>query len=582
MKTIDLNIDSIESISADMLFKNAPILIFGQAAIAAILATFLFEILGFWLSFGWALLVLSALAYRTHLYRAYKKRNHQNYKRWCQLFALTSLFSGVAWGMLGFMSVEEREYYLIVLVLCGMSTTSVTGSSVYMPACLAFIIPAILPVFFFTMSQEEGYYYLLMWLSLLYLTMLLGFSRVIHNNLKSSIKLRFENAKLVTDLTREKEQVEQSRQIAVEANTAKSNFLAAASHDLRQPMCSLGLFVAAIKQSNDEQERSALYPKLERSVESLGELLDALLDISKLDAKDIDIQLSAISINKLLSRLIEEFDILTKQQGLRLRFRPCNAIVTSDPIWLERILINFISNALRYTRHGGILVACRHRGDKLLIQVYDTGQGIDEGKQKIIFDEFQQLNNPSRDRTQGLGLGLAIVKRLGALLNHPIGLVSIPGKGSVFSVEVPVSNEPIIENIKPAYNKNALLVNKIILVIDDEQDILSGMAALLHQWGCKVILADSLSNALAQLEDCNCIPDLIISDYRLAENITGLDVLQKLQLYFNKSIPSLLLTGETSQDKIQEMNESVFRVLHKPVQPAKLRIMLNGLCQQES
>lgn len=582
MKSIDLNIDSIESISADMLFKNAPILIFGQLAIAAILASFLFDILGFWLSFGWVLLVLSALAYRTHLYRAYQKRNHQNYKRWCQLFALTSLFSGVAWGMLGFMSVEEREYYLLVLVLCGMSTNSVTGNSVYMPACLAFIIPAILPVFFYAMSQDEGYYYLLMWLSLLYLTMLLGFSRVIHNNLKSSIKLRFENAKLVNDLTQEKEQAEQARQVAVEANTAKSSFLAAASHDLRQPMCSLGLFVAAIKHSNDEQERSALYPKLERSVESLGELLDALLDISKLDAKDIDIQLSAISINKLLSRLIEEFDILAKQQGLRLRFRPCNAIVTSDPIWLERILINFISNALRYTRQGGVLVACRHRGDKLLIQVYDTGQGIDEGKQKIIFDEFQQLNNPSRDRTQGLGLGLAIVKRLGALLNHPIGLVSVPGKGSVFSVEVPVSNDAIIQNIKPAYNKNAVLLNKNILVIDDEQDILSGMGALLHQWGCKVILADSLSNALAQLEDCNCIPDIIISDYRLAENITGLDVLQKLQLYYNKSIPSLLLTGETSQDKIQEMNESGFRVLHKPVQPAKLRIMLNGLCQQES
>jgi len=580
MKAIDLSVDSIESISADVLFKNAPIIIFGQLALVVILVSFLLEVFGVWLSIGWALLVVSALAYRIHLYRAYHKRTHQNYKRWCQLFALTSLMSGIAWGMLGLMSMEEREYYLLVLVLCGMSTSAVTATSVYLPACFAFIIPAVLPVFFYSMGQDHGYYNLLMWLSLLYLVMLLAFSRIIHKNQIGNIKLRFENAKLVTDLTQEKEQAEQARQDAVDATKAKSSFLAAASHDLRQPMYSLGLFVAALKQSNDEQERAELYPKLERSVESLSELLNALLDISKLDAKDIDLQLSAISINTLMSRLMEEFDMLAKQQGLSFRFRPCDAIVNSDPIWLERILRNFISNALRYTRKGGVLVACRKRGNKLLIQVYDTGQGIAKDKQKIIFDEFQQLNNPSRDRTQGLGLGLAIVRRLGALLNHPVKLVSVAGKGSVFSIEVPCSTEPVTQNIKTSYDKNAGLVDKNVVVIDDEQDVLSAMGVLLNQWGCKVILADSLSSALTQLEEGVCIPDLIISDFRLADNSTGLDVLQRLQLYYNKHIPSLLVTGETSRDKIQQINESGFRVLYKPVQPAKLRIMLNGLCQQ--
>ena len=359
------------------------------------------------------------------------------------------------------------------------------------------------------------------------------------------------------------------------ANRAKSRFLAAASHDLRQPMHALGLFVGQLSDMIQYPEARKIVDQVHASVEAMEQLLNALLDISKLDAGVLTPQLEDFPLATLLQRMENNFAAEARAKGLRLRVRPCHLAVRSDPLLLERIVMNLVSNAVRYTERGGIVVGCRRRGKRVRIDVWDSGIGIPEDKQREIFQEFIQLGNPERDRSRGLGLGLAIVERLARLLDHRIDLASTPGRGSRFSIELPLGDaQQAIREQRGSVPATNSLNGLFVVVVDNEALVRAGMEGVLHGWGCHVVSAGSGDEALALLGEHERTPDVVISDYRLRENETGIAVIDRLRTHYASAIPAALISGDTAPERLREAKDSGYPLLHKPVSPAKLRALL--------
>jgi signal transduction histidine kinase/CheY-like chemotaxis protein len=364
------------------------------------------------------------------------------------------------------------------------------------------------------------------------------------------------------------------------ANLAKSRFLAAASHDLRQPLHALGLFVAQLRGRVKAGERARIVERIDASVAAMNELFNELLDIAKLDAGVLAPNRTEFPIAHLLERIETNFAGPARDKALRLRVRSSAAWICSDPILLERILLNLVSNAVRYTSRGGVLVGCRRRDGMLRIEVFDTGPGIPADQQLEVFGEFYQLAGFERDRRGGLGLGLAIVDRLCRLLDHPIELTSMVGRGSRFAVSVPAAAaRPRIVAPVPSIVPD-VLSGKLIVVVDDDVLVLEGMGGLLRAWGCNVVAASSEGAAAVGLARRR--PDLIICDYRLANGVTGFDVIARLRRSCGAAVPAFLVSGDTAPERLREAGVSGFHLLHKPVQPAALRAMLGRLLKKEA
>lgn len=369
------------------------------------------------------------------------------------------------------------------------------------------------------------------------------------------------------------------KDMAERANIAKSRFFAAASHDLRQPLHALALFVATLKARNRQPETQPLIDNIEASSAAMELLLNALLDISRLDAGAIEVRPAHFSLNKLFADLETQFSALATEKQLALRFRAPNVTLYSDPLLIERILANFIANAIRYTDDGGVLVSCRITGNRARLAVYDTGRGIPEDQQESVFQEFVQLNNAARDRNKGLGLGLAIVSRLGRLLGYRVKLRSRPGQGSVFSIEVPLGDASLVKG--PAHLPLPGLIpdDALVLMIDDESDILRGMAELFDNWNIDLVTAHNADEAMQWLDSLERPPHVIVSDYRLPES-DGLGVIARLREKYGADIPAIIVTGDTAPDTIQRITRAGHPLLHKPLRPAKLRALLTHLIQQ--
>ena len=406
----------------------------------------------------------------------------------------------------------------------------------------------------------------------------------------------------ISELKRRENALDLALQEAERANAAKTRFLATASHDLRQPIHALGLFFANLADRVRNAETESLIEQIEDSIEAIDSMLNALLDISKLDAGVIRPHVGPVAVADLFKRLATEyqshginpFGVLlerrlfkrpetphqptARETGNALRIRSSRAIVQSDPAMLERILRNLISNALRYTRNGRVLVGARRRGDKLRIEVHDTGIGIPADQLDDIFLEFHQLGNPERNRHQGLGLGLAIVKRLAALLGHQITVRSRLGRGSCFAVTLPIARESTHCALpSPATIPGRELQGRRILVLDDDSAVLEAMDGLLGRWGCVVIKAASLEEAQEKLKANAPPPELLIVDYRLRGELSGLEAVALLQKNLRRYVPTLVITGDTAPDHLREAEASGYPLLHKPVQPAKLRSVVRHL-----
>jgi signal transduction histidine kinase/CheY-like chemotaxis protein len=374
--------------------------------------------------------------------------------------------------------------------------------------------------------------------------------------------------------------VERTRQLEL-ANLAKTRFLAAASHDLRQPLHALGLLVAQLNADINRADRRRIVARIGTAVSVMNDLFNALLDISKLDAGAVAPDVTTFPLDPLLRRIENMFASDARAKSLRLRILRSNAWVRSDRVLLERILLNLVSNAVRYTEHGGIIVGCRHRGNALRIEVWDSGIGIPEDQRQNIFGEFYQVAG-TQAGGPGLGLGLAIVDRLCRLLEHPLELASTPGNGSRFSITVPRAPA----QVEPAEAPNPLrammqpFTGKFVVVIDDDRLVLDGVCGLLRGWGCHVTASTSSGAALASLYELQQKPDLIISDHHFTHGENGIAVIERLRHTFNAPIPALLVTGDISIERKQEAEVGGFELLQKPVPPITLRATVNEILKE--
>lgn len=396
------------------------------------------------------------------------------------------------------------------------------------------------------------------------------------NEMAQQLDIQRETLQLrIDEATRE---MREKKEEAERANFDKTRFLAAASHDLRQPMHAMGLFMGELSNRIDTPEQRKIVEKVEESVEAMSGLLDSLLDISKLDAGVVVPHEQEFAINTLLHRLAQDYAPIALKRSITFKVRSVEAIVVSDPILLERILSNLISNAIRYVpQHGIVLVACRKRGEHIRIEVRDNGPGIPDAEQQNIFKEFVQLANKARDRSKGLGLGLAIVNRLAALLGLAISLRSAPHRGSTFAVEIPrVPNVAELLGERTGDHSVATTASNEyaglnVLVVDDDELVRNSTAGLLSSWGCRT----SGVGSLAEVKQVSAHErfDLIVCDYRLPDG-NGLELADCIQTHCKEKPEFILISGDTSPGVLQAVVAKGHHLLHKPVMPAKLRSML--------
>lgn len=399
------------------------------------------------------------------------------------------------------------------------------------------------------------------------------------NQMASRLELsRHELEGRIAEATR---QLRSKKEEAEQANQAKSRFLAAASHDLRQPMHALGMFIASLARQTHPPESRQLITHIDQAVAAMGELLDSLLDISRLDAGIIEAAPADFPLQAVFDRLASNFIEPAETKGLELVIRHTSLWVHSDRILLERVLGNLISNAVRYTKEGRILVAARRRRGEICIEVRDSGIGIPQEAQQTIFHEFVQLSNPERDRSKGLGLGLAIVKRLISLLDHQLVLRSRLGQGSIFALYVPTALPALQLQTMPSTMLDEQDFSGMkILVIDDDALVREGLASLLHSWGCKVIQDAGNQPPFALLNNVDQRPEIILCDLRLAGPMNGRDMIDVIRAHLGVIIPAAIITGDTDPETLREAGETGLAVLMKPLRPAQLRTLLRALVRQ--
>ena len=382
-----------------------------------------------------------------------------------------------------------------------------------------------------------------------------------------------------TELRQALEDVEEAREAAETANQSKTRFLAAASHDLLQPMNAARLFVSILRQQQDPKgEQKRLVMRIDRSLTAAEELLTALLDISKLDSGMYEPEPVLIAVSELFEQLRRRFKPLAANKNLKLRVHAGTHLIFSDRNLLYRIIQNFLANAIRYTEKGGVLLGCRVRGDTLKISVWDTGVGIAEAEKAAIFQEFHRLDYAQRLDDKGLGLGLAICDRIARMLGHRMSLRSREGRGSCFSVEVPLAvNRELNESARPqpGGGEASRLENLSVLCVDNERDILDGMEMLLERWGCKVMLAENLQQAAKQIRD-HGKPGLTLMDYHLSDQSNGLDVMEHLQRLVGEELPAIVITADRSPELEERVRGRAFGLLRKPVKPAALRALMTN------
>lgn len=491
-------------------------------------------------------------------------------QRWLRLYLWAFAYHGIVWGLVPWLFMPPHDFLtslltaLLLIMLCAGGLHNVVPS---WPAVLAFVLPIMLSLIAaLLLHAEEARDFFLALCAGLYLLMALRTGRQHHLLLTDSLLARFENQALT-------EQLAEQVRMAQLASDEKTRFLAAASHDLRQPVHAIGLFGAVLEHDLQAHPLHANAERLMRAVDALGHSLDTMLDVSHLDAGLIEPAIAATPLNPILQSLGQVFAGKAEERTLQLRVRATPVWVRTDAELLQRMLANLIENGLKYTPKGGVLVLARARGMQVWIDVVDTGIGIAPQHQEQVFAEFYQIGNPGRDRSHGLGMGLSIVRRLSRLLNHPVALYSRPGCGSRFRVMLPsalAGQEPSRRQEPNAAQAPALdaMPATHVLLVEDEDDIAHAMATLLHTHGMTLTHATTPEQAeqfLVRAREAGHPFEAVICDLRLAGGANGLALALKLRSQGGGTVPTLLITGETAPGPLQRVREAGLPVLFKPV-----------------
>ncbi len=388
------------------------------------------------------------------------------------------------------------------------------------------------------------------------------------------------NDKLVQEIAERRAietEMRHARDAAEAANLSKTRFLAAASHDLLQPLNAAKLFVSALTASNLPEAEAQIALRVESAFNSVETLLNALLDISKLDAGGGEAALSDFPVARVLEPVGEEFRLIAAARGLKLRVRPSRAIIRSDPHHLRRIVQNLVGNALKYTVEGGVVVGCRRRGRNLRIEVWDSGVGIPPSERRRIFEEFHRIDAANPRHERGMGLGLAIVDRACRLLGHGVEIRSAEGAGSMFAITAPLGAESADDaraQPRATLDYSAGEAGMIAMLVEDDPAVRAATMALLERWGVDVLEAGDAEEALAAADQLGMAPDVLLVDYHLGDSETGLDALRRLRERFGAQVPGILITADRSRAVAREAERAHAQLLTKPVAPAKLRSLL--------
>ncbi len=389
----------------------------------------------------------------------------------------------------------------------------------------------------------------------------------------------------VTSLKNSENKLAAATAEAERASRAKSQFLAAISHDMRQPIQAASLFLGVLDGRITEPKAREVLERVRSSIDAVHGMLGDLLDLSRLDAELIETTPRPVPIGEILSRLHAEFSPQAELKGITLRTVPCAANVATDPDLLIRILRNLLANAVAHTASGRILLGCRRCGDNLRIEIADTGPGIPEGQQHRIFEEFYQIANPERDRSRGFGLGLAIVSRIARMLGHPVALRSSVGKGSVFSVTLPVAAPASLPAPEPRARDDAVegtFACRPVLLIEDDPAVMGALEMLLEEWGLPVVTAQAIEELADSLDRLEATPALIIADYRLPGGATGADAVALARSRLSPDLPAIIMTGDTAPERLREARANGSHLLHKPVQADQLRHVVGAILGRQA
>jgi signal transduction histidine kinase/CheY-like chemotaxis protein len=482
---------------------------------------------------------------------------------------------GLLWAALPWIALDGAGVaasVLVIGVMCGIAAGALSSLAVVRPVFLAFLFTVVAATAAKLATLRDPAYAGLALAGILYCMTLVSHARNLSQSARAAIDLRFENMGLIERLRIESENARAAQRAADDSNLAKSRFLAAASHDLRQPIHAQGLFLSVLERSELSADQRAMVRSATAATAATAEMLNTLLDFSRIEAGVVQPAVRSFPLQVLLNTIESELAPQADAKGIVYRSRETRAVVRSDPAIVALILRNLVSNALRYTDRGGLLIGCRRRGAGVVLEVWDTGIGIRAADQEAIFREFHQLGNPERDRRKGLGLGLAIARGLARTLGHALTLESTPGRGTVFRLALPLpgaDDPPVVEE---RGTPPASIAHARVLVIDDDEAVREGMGHVLRDWGCHCDLAGTIEEALV-LADRHP-PDAVVSDYRLRNQYTGADAIAALRLAHGAQLPALLVTGDTAPERLREAAAFGVPLLHKPVRPNELRMVL--------
>ena len=541
---------------------------------------------------AWAALFSLAMAARAVLTATYAGRWRPDpaaLPRWRARYLAGVMSTGALWGVavwLFYPHGGELEHAALLLTVYSFCISAVPALATQLDAFVAFValtfVPMIARIAF--APGAGGGWTLAAILGLIFgITVMLG--RSFQRSFARVLALKLRGQQLLAQLHSEKAAADQARREAETANRAKTQFFAAASHDLRQPLHALGLFAEALRHRvGADAEVAHLVHSINGSVDALEGLFSELLDITKLDTGAVEARPEHFGCEAMFARLRLHFEPVAFEKGLALRFHGGRHFAFADPLLVERVVRNLLSNAIRYTNDGGVVVAARKRGDRLRLEVWDTGLGIRPNEQERIFEEFYQVagDAPALDPTQrkGLGLGLAIVRRLARVLEAPLRLRSEPGRGTVFSLEVALGKRPRPSepDVPVRTTLGLALERRLVAVVEDDPAVLGGLDVLLKSWGADVAAFPSHAACMAWLaaagERPAARPDLLIADYRLEDGRDGFQVLEAMRATFGRALPAVIVTGSLMSDQEAQANAHDVHLLLKPVVPAKLRAMI--------
>ncbi len=490
-------------------------------------------------------------------------------RAWSIAFNIFTGGVGLMWGIAAVCFFPEDLAYqaLLICVILGLAAGAVTMNPIYPPSLLLFFLTVLPPTIVRVAIEGDSVHWILAGMLSLYTIVVGDSGRVLAKTYYLSLSQRYENLSLVGQLTIEKSRAEL-------ASSEKSRFLATASHDLRQPLQALMLFSDALHNVAKEKEVQHLSGQIGKSVNALVEMFDELLDVSRLEAGIVEARLQNFALQPLLDRLYVDLAPMAQSKGLHFVMPDGNWVLYSDPFLLDRILRNLISNAIRYTDQGEVIVSCELSENALKFVVSDTGIGISAEAMPHIFEEYYQVNNQHRDRRKGLGLGLAIVRRVEGLLGCQVQVESESGQGAKFSFSIKTGDpEQLAQPFAISHSRHDLQ-GKVVALVEDDPDIRKMLTELMIEWGCVVFADESADEVIHRLDAEHCRPDILVCDYRLPNEVTAVHVIKRFRELWGSYMATIVLTGDTATEAMQHINSTGAMLLHKPIAPARLSAMM--------